>query len=94
MRKTVPFTRQGIDELPNNSPAVYKILTAGGRINYVGVAQRGRVRDRLHEHLPGGKDYVPGAQVRVEYTRSITDARAKEERVISGTEPPYNVRGK
>jgi len=22
MRKTVPFTRQGIDELPNNSPAV------------------------------------------------------------------------
>ena len=60
-KKTVPFNQKGIEKLPDNKPVVYKILTEGGKNNYTGVAQRGRVQERLQEHLPGGKDYVPGA---------------------------------
>ena len=49
--KKVKFNKTGIDKLPNNKPVVYKIITEGGRNNYTGIAQRGRVQERLEEHL-------------------------------------------
>lgn len=92
-KKTVPFNQKGIEKLPDNKPIVYKILTDGGKTNYTGIAQRGRVQDRLREHLPGGKDYVPGAKVQIEQMSSIREAEAKESRIISRTKPPYNEKG-
>ncbi len=93
-KKTVPFNRAGIEKLPNDKPVLYRILTAGGSNNYTGVAQRGRVKARLEEHLPGGSDPVPGATVQIEQMPSIEDARAKEANIISRTKPPHNERGK
>ncbi len=93
-KKTVPFNQKGIEKLPDNKPVVYKILTAGGKNNYTGTAQRGRVQDRLQEHLPGGKDYIPGAKVQIEQAGSIKDAVTKESRIISRTKPPHNEKGK
>ena len=93
-KKTVPFNQKGIEKLPDNKPVVYKILTEGGKNNYTGVAQRGRVQARLEEHLPGGKDYVPGAKVQIEQMGSIGDAEAKESRIITRAKPPHNEKGK
>lgn len=93
-RKTVKFTPSGIDALPNNKPAVYRIQTEAGRDNYVGVAQRGRLQDRLREHLPGAKDPVAGTKVQVSYTTSIDVARKTEARAIPRTKPRYNKQGK
>jgi hypothetical protein len=93
-RKTVKFTPSGIDALPNNKPAVYRIQTEAGRDNYVGVAQRGRLQDRLREHLPGAKDPVPGAKVQVSYKPSIDAARKTEAQSIAQARPKYNKRGK
>ncbi|MEW6662860.1 MAG: GIY-YIG nuclease family protein [Bacillota bacterium] len=93
-KKTVPFNEKGIEKLPDNKPVTYKILTEAGKNNYTGIAQRGRVRDRLKEHLSGSKDYVPGAKVQIEQMDSIDDAQAKESRIISRTKPPYNKKGK
>jgi len=93
-RKTVPFNQKGIEKLLDNKPVVYKILIDGGKNNYTGVAQRGRVQDRLQEHLPGGKDHVPGAKVQIEQMGSIKEAEAKESRIISRTKPPHNDKGK
>ncbi len=93
-RKTVRFNKEGIENLPNNKPVIYRILTEAGKNNYTGIAQRGRVQDRLKEHLPDGKDYVPGAKVQIELMASIADARAKESRIIARTKPPYNKKGK
>lgn len=93
-RKTVSFNQKGIEKLPNNKPVVYKILTDKNNNNYTGVAQRGRVQERLKEHLPGGKDYVPGAKVQIEQLSSITDAENKETRIIARTKPPHNEKGK
>ena len=56
--KTVSFNKTGIAKLPNDKPVVYKIETAGGANNYTGVAGRGRVQERLEEHLVEGK--IPG----------------------------------
>ena len=90
MRSRVQFNKSGIENLPNNRPVVYKILTEGGRNNYTGVAQRGHVQSRLKEHL--GK--IPGATVRIEQAKSITEAREKETRIISRSKPKYNKQGK
>ncbi len=93
-QKTVPFHLKGIGKLPESKPVVYRIETAGGRPNYVGVAKRGRVQDRIAEHLPGAKDYVPGAKVHIEQMPSIRKAVKKEERIIARSQPPNNVQGK
>ena len=53
-KKTVGFNKSGLDKLPNDKPAVYKIKTESGNANYVGSAKRGRVQERLQEHMPGG----------------------------------------
>jgi len=93
-KKTVPFNQKGIQKLPDNKPVVYKILTEGGKNNYTGAAQRGRVQDRLREHLPGGKDYGPGAKVQIDQMGSIKEAEAKEMRIITRSKPPHNAKGK
>lgn len=92
--KEVPFNKKGIENLPNDETVPYRIETKGGRINYAGVAKRGRVQGRLAEHLPGDKDAVPGASVRIEQMPSIAEAKAKESRVIARSKPRHNQRGK
>lgn len=93
-KKTVPFNQTGIGKLPEDKPVMYRILTESGRNNYTGIAQRGRVQDRLMEHLPGAKDPIPGSKVRIEQMPKIADAQAKETRVIARTKPPHNKQGK
>lgn len=93
-KKTVPFHQKGIEKLPDNKPVVYKILTERKKNNYTGVAQRGRVQERLKEHLPRGKDYVPGAKVQIEQVGSINEAETKETRIIARAKPPHNKKGK
>lgn len=94
MKKTVDFNKTGIEKLPNNKPVIYKILTESGGNNYTGIAQRGRVGKRLEEHLVSGKDYVPGSKVQIEQMKSIEEAREKESRIISRSDPKYNKQGK
>lgn len=93
-RKTVSFNRIGIEKLPNDKPVVYKILTDSGRNNYTGIAKRGRVQERLEEHLHNGKDPIPGAKVQIEQMTTISEAQAKEARIISRSQPPHNEQGK
>ena len=93
-KKTAPFREGGIEKLPEDKPVVYKILTSGGSNNYTGVAKRGRVQERLQEHLPRGKDPIPGARVQIEQMSKIDEAEAKEARIISRSKPRYNEKGK
>lgn len=92
--KTVNFNKSGIGNLPNDKPVIYRIQTESGKTNYVGVAQRGRVQDRLKEHLADGKNPVPGVKVKVEQMPSIGTAKEKEANIILRTGPKYNEQGK
>lgn len=92
--KTVKFNKQGISGLPNNKPVVYKIQTGSGANNYTGIAQRGRVQERIAEHLSGSKDPIPGVKVQIEQMSSIANARVKESRIISRSKPKHNKQGK
>jgi excinuclease UvrABC nuclease subunit len=88
--KKTKYNKTGIENLPNNKPAVYKIQTAAGNLNYVGVAKRGRVQDRINEHL----GEIPGATVQIQQTDSIAEARKKEAGIIKRSKPRYNEQGK
>lgn len=93
-RKTVRFNKSGINQLPENKPIVYKITSKGGGANYIGIATRGRVQERLTEHLPGGPDAIPGAKVVIQQMDNIIAARAKMEQLIKRQRPKYNMQGK
>jgi len=86
--KTVKFNETGASKLPNDKPVVYKILTQSRKTNYVGIAKRGRVRERIQEHLDAGE--IPGAKVQIEQMLSIREAEKKEQNIISRAQPKYN----
>ena len=88
--KKVKFNKTGIENLPNYKPVVYKIITEGGRNNYTGIAQRGRVQERLEEHL--GK--IPGTEIQIEQMNSISEAQKEETKIIKKIQPKYNKQGK
>ena len=88
-RKKVNYNSKGIESLPNDKPVLYRIETASGNSNYIGVAKRGRVNERLSEHL----NEIPGAKVNIEQFSSIKDAKEKEQRVIKRNSPKYNKLG-
>jgi hypothetical protein len=88
--KKVKYNKEGIDKLPNDKPVLYRIETEAGRANYIGIAQRGRVRERLSEHLGD----IPGATVRIEQFSNIKDAMKKEVNVIRRAQTKYNKQGK
>ena len=89
-KRTVKYQPDSIDDLPNDKPVVYKIQTESGKNNYTGVAKRGRVNERIKEHI--GK--IPGTKVKIEQVSSINEARKKESNIISRSKPKYNKTGK
>ena len=94
-RKTAQFSEEGIESLAKDKPVVYKIEDGSGTNIYTGVAKRGRVEDRLKEHLPGGRDPIPGgAKVKIEQKGSISEAENSEARIIKAAQPRYNKQGK
>jgi len=88
--KKIKYNKSGIDNLPDDKPALYRIETESGNLNYVGIAKRGRVKDRILEHL----GEIPGASVKIERFSSIKDAAKKEAGVIKRSRPKYNNKGK
>ncbi len=94
-KKTAPFSKDGIKRLAADKPVNYDLLGRSGKPKYTGVAKRGRVRERIAEHLPGGKDPIPGvARVKITPKPSIDAAKKAEARKITTNKPPYNERGK
>ena len=51
MVQKAKYNKTAIDNLPNDKPVLYRIETDTGNLNYAGIAKRGRVRDRIKEHL-------------------------------------------
>lgn len=89
-KKITTFNKTGIKKLPNSKPVLYKIKTESGNTNYAGIAKRGRVQERIGEHL--GK--IPGTSVQIEQFSSIKNAGKKESNVIKKSQPKYNKKGK
>ncbi|MCH7878175.1 MAG: GIY-YIG nuclease family protein [candidate division Zixibacteria bacterium] len=94
-KKSSDLNKAGVEELSNDKPVLYKILNSKDENIYTGVAKRGRVTDRLKEHLPGAKDAVRGGKkVVIVQKPSITDAEKSESRIIKNSQPSQNIKGK
>ena len=89
-RKTVKFNKSGIVNLTNDKPVVYRIMSKRGKTVYAGVASRGRMRDRLEDHLRRGRNRIPGITVEIEQLDNIAQARKRELDIIAKTNPKYN----
>ncbi len=93
-RKSGLFNREGIEKLAADKPAVYKLLDPQGANLYTCIAKRGRVQERLKEHLSGGKDPIRGAKkVELLQKSSIDEAKKTESRILSRSKPPRNKQG-
>lgn len=92
--KTVKFNKSGIAKLPIDKPVVYKIESGSGKLNYAGIAKRGRAQERILEHLSGAKDPVPGTKVQIEQLSSVQQAERKEKAIIARSQPKYNKQSK
>lgn len=90
MTRKKKYNATSIDSLPNDKPVLYRIETEAGNLNYVGVAKRGRVTERIKEHI----GEIPGATVKIEQFSRISDARSKEKNVIKRNQPKYNKQDK
>jgi len=88
--KMVKYGKKGIEQIPIDKPVLYRIETESGNPRYIGVAQKGRVREIISEHL----GQVPGARVRFEQFDDIRDAMKKEIRVIRRAKAKYKRQGK
>ncbi len=94
-KKTSKFTSDGIDQLAKDKPVVYKIFDKNNNNIYTGIAKRGRVNNRLKEHLPGGKDPIPGGvKVHIDQKPSIEKAKKSESLIIKKSKPKHNKQGK
>ncbi len=88
--KKVKYNQQGIEKLPNDKPVLYRVQTNSGNTNYIGIAKKGRVRERIEEHL----GEIPGATVKIKQFSKINEAQQKEINVIKREQPKYNKQGK
>jgi len=94
-RKSANFDSDGIRDLAQDKPVVYKLLNSKGENVYTGSSKKGQVAERISDHLPRGSDPIPGVKkVRIEQHSSIDEARQSEERIISRSKPKHNKRGK
>ncbi|HUW96125.1 MAG TPA: GIY-YIG nuclease family protein [Anaerolineae bacterium] len=94
-KKTADLRPEAIDKLAQDRPVVYKILSSKDENIYTGSAKKGRVADRLKDHLPGGSHPIPGGiRVKIEQHSSIDEAQKSESRIISRSKPKHNRQGK
>lgn len=85
------LNKSQISKVPDDKPAVYELLDQSGTNVYTGIAKRGRVQDRLEEHLPSGQDSVAGAsRFRVKQKPSVEQARQEEKQIIKKEKPKGN----
>jgi len=90
-----PFNETNITKVPKGKPIVYKILDRKGKNIYTGSAKKGRVSQRLEDHLPGARDAFPGSKFfQIKQAKRIREAETQERRIIAQEKPKFNQIGK
>ena len=89
--RSKPLNKKHVEQIPDDLPANYKITSQAGKLIYTGIAKRGRVQDRLLEHLPDAPDAIPGgSKFSVKQAQSVDLARQEEKRIIQQEHPTQN----
>ena len=84
-----PFNKKHIEQLPDDKPVVYEGLNGAGDVLYAGSVKKGRVQERMNEHLNSGD--LPGVKkVRIKPMPSVAEARTEEKQIIEQEDPKLN----
>ena len=89
------FTKENIENVPENKSIVYKIKNTAGENLYTGIAGRGRAGDRLMEHKILKKESIPGG-TRFQFVQVKNKDRAEqiEKQIIRKEQPKFNEQNK
>lgn len=89
-RMEIDCSTAAISELPEARPAVYAVQAAGGRVNYVGFAAAGQVREGIRQHIGTRSPRVPSKKLIV--LLFDTEEKARRAETIASQEflPRYN----
>ena len=94
-KKTADLNPDAIDKLAQDKPVVNQIINRHGTNIYTGVAKRGNVVGRIKDHLPGGRDPIPGGtKVKICRKPSLDQAGKSESIIIKRSKPRFNKKGK
>ena len=89
------FNKTNIKNIPEEKPILYRFQNNPGDELYVGVTKKGRVQERLQEHLTLKKEKIPeAAKVKFAQFSSIEKAKKTEKQLIKKLEPKFNKQSK
>ncbi|MDC1205488.1 GIY-YIG nuclease family protein [Candidatus Pacebacteria bacterium] len=85
------FNKTNINKVPKDKAIVYEITNANGTNLYTGVAGRGRVQQRLTEHLDKKGEKIPGGtQFKIAQVKDKPRALQVEKQIIKKENPKFN----
>lgn len=85
------FNKTNIKNVPKNKAIVYEITNNAGKNLYTGVAGRGRVQQRLTEHLELKKNHITGGtKFKIAQVKNKERALKVEEQIIKKEAPKFN----
>jgi hypothetical protein len=90
-RTTIEYSAAAVSELPDDKAAIYAIQTAHGRVNYIGRAAAGHLRDQIRQHMSDRSRRIPGDRITVLRFHTAEQARHAEEIAIQEFSPKYNL---
>jgi hypothetical protein len=89
-RKQINYTSAEVSRLADTRPAVYAIQTTKGRVNYVGFAESGRLRELISRHLNDKPKRIRGDRITILEFSSEDEARRAAKLAIEEYSPAYN----
>jgi hypothetical protein len=90
-RTKVDYSIAAASETPDGKPAIYAIRTAHGRMNYIGRAAAGHVRQRIRQHMSDRSRRVPGDKITVLWFETEEQAKHAENVAVQEFSPKYNL---
>jgi len=89
------FNKTNIKQLPESKPIIYEFKNNTNEDLYVGIAKRGRVQERLNEHLNKPGEKIPGVtKVKIAQAPNLEKAKIFEKQLIKKLKPKFNVKNK
>jgi len=89
------FNKTTLNNIPEEKPVLYRFLNNSGDELYDGVAKKGRVQDRLLEHLNLKKEKISGAtKIKFAQFSSIQKAKKAEKQLVKKLQPKFNDQNK
>jgi len=89
------FNKTSIKNIPEGKPILYRFQNNSGNELYLGIAKKGRVQERLQEHLALKREKIPGAaKVKFAQFSSVEKVKKAEKQLIKKLEPKFNKQNK